>query len=307
MIFGRAFTILLLSFLTSCTTLSEASVLLGKEYYNLGNSYFELKKFDQAARAYESALRYAPELKIAALNLARTRAESGNTTGALALLEPLASADPENLVVAQQLAWLQYKAGQKDKAAASWQALAQKLPADPKTQFNTGVALMAVEKKDEALAPLDLWYSLDGKNPAGVLLLADLVAAKGDTVKAGSLYRAGAALSAERSPTQRLLALGEARMLEEQKRYGEAVDAWKTALDLPAPAGKDSGQGEAWFHLGRLQLLEIEDYNAGVKALVEAWKAGYTKPEDWKVLLDNPDLKVRNALSTDLKAAGVVW
>ena len=40
---------------------------------------------------------------------------------------------------------------------------------------------------------------------------------------------------------------------------------------------------------------------------MEAWKAGYTKPEDWKVLLDNPDLKVRTALSTDLKAAGVVW
>ncbi len=303
----RSLSILVLILLTSCASLGEASTLLGKEYYNLGNSYFELKKYDQAARAYETALRYAPELKIAALNLARTRAESGNTTGALELLEPLAAADPENLVVAQQLAWLQYKAGQKDKAAVSWQALAQKLPADPLTQFNTGVALMAVDKKDEALAPLDTWYSLDGKNPAGVLLLADLVAATGDIVRAGSLYRAGVALSAERNPTQRLLALGEARMLEEQKRFGEAVEAWKTALDLPAPPGKDSGQGDAWFHLGRLQLLEIEDYNAGVKALVEAWKAGYSKPEDWKVLLDNPALKVRTALSTDLKAAGVLW
>ncbi|MEI8096177.1 MAG: tetratricopeptide repeat protein [Spirochaetales bacterium] len=301
-----ALVVVLLLALGSCTTMGEATVLLGKEYYNLGNTYFELKRFDQAARAYQTALGYDGTLKIATLNLARTKAELGDTAAALDLLTPLAVADPKNLVVAQQMAWLLYKAGLHEKAAGKWLELADELPGDAPTQFNAGISLLAAERKSDALGPLDKWYALDGKNAAGVLLLADLVAETGDDEKAGKLYQAGLDLSEDRDATRKGLATGLARSLEAQKRYGDAVDAWKAALDLPS-GEKDTLQGERWFRLARLQLIELEQYDEGLKSLLEAWKAKYDTPEVWKSLLAEPDLLYRSALETDLKVAGVTW
>ncbi len=78
----------------------------------------------------------------------------------MALLAPLAEADPDNLVVAQYLAWLVAK--QKGPAAAAdlYSALALKLPGDAATQFNAGLCLDAANRTGEALVALKAWKAL---------------------------------------------------------------------------------------------------------------------------------------------------
>jgi tetratricopeptide (TPR) repeat protein len=291
---------LALLLLTACTSLPSKA--LADEYYNLGNSWFELKKYDLAAAAYQKAVNWNPELKIASLNWARALAESGDAAGALRLLAPLAATDPDNLVVAKYRAWLTAKDQGAAAAADQYAALAAKLPGDADTLFNAGLCLKAAGRKTEALAMLTTWQTLDGKNAAGMALLAELTA-EADPAKAADVWLAAVQALPENDPKRFAPLTSRAKALEAAKLYGDAVQVWTAALALP-PAD-DQPRGESEFRLGSLYLLQIEDYQQGLAALLAAWKAGYKNKDAWSALRGSPDLKFAIRLEADLKLAGV--
>jgi tetratricopeptide (TPR) repeat protein len=291
---------LALVLLTSCTTVPSKA--LADEYYNLGNAWFDLKKYDLAAAAYQKAATWNPDLKIAVLNWARARAESGDAAGALQLLTPLAASDPDNLIVAQYRAWLTAKDQGAAAAADQYTALAAKLPGDANTLFNAGLCLKAAKRNDEALAMLTAWQTIDGKNPAGMAALAELTAAA-DPAKAADAWLAAVQAMPEGDAKRFAPMMARAKALEAAKLYGDAVQVWTAALALPA--ADDQARGEAQFRLGSLYLLQIEDYQQGLTALLAAWKAGYTDKDAWKNLRGDPSLKFGVRLEADLKLAGV--
>jgi tetratricopeptide (TPR) repeat protein len=291
-----------LSLGVSCSSAPAPGKALADEYYNLGNAWFDLKKYDQAARAYRIALDWNPELKIASLNLARTRAELGDNAGALEVIGPLADSDPDNLVVAQYRAWLTGRLHGLAAAADLYASLALRLPGDAATQFNAGVSLAAAGRDSEALTALQTWKGLDGKGAEGLAALAALFDKTGSTDGAAAWL--DAALAFPESDARRFAPLAaRAQDLEAAELYGDAVAAWDAALALPPAA--DQNRGEAQFRRGSLLLLRIEDYDSGLKGVLEAWKAGYRDPAAWKRLTDSPDLKTSARLEADLKLAGV--
>lgn len=288
--------------LESCSSAPPPGKTLADAYYDLGNAWFELKKFDQADKAYQTALHWNPDLKIAVLNLARTKAELGDPTEALSLLTPLADTEPDNLVVAQYMAWLVAK--QKGLAASAdlYAALAQKLPGDAATQLNAGLCLDAAKRTDEALAAIKTWKVLDGKGWTGLSALASIL----DEVKGPGRAEAwlDAAASLPEGDSKRFQPLAaRAKDLEADQLYGSAVDAWNAALALPAAS--DQGRGEAQFRLGSLLLLRIEDYPKGSQALIDAWKNGYHDEAAWKSLRSNPEFKYGVRFDADLELAGI--
>lgn len=290
-----------LGMLGSCAT-TEPAKALADEYYNLGNSWFDLKKFDLAARAYQKALTLNPALKVASVNLARTRAENGDPKGALELMEPLASSDPDNLVVAQYRAWLTAKKDGPAAAADLYQALAQKLPGDGPTQFNAGLCLQAAGRLDEAKAAWMAWKALDGKSTTGLTGLAEtLDGLKSDDTAAAWLDVVASLPDQDPQRFAPLVARG--RALEAAEAYGDAVQAWDEALALaPAP---DQKRAELKFRQGRLLLLKIQDWEKGSQAVVAAWKEGYTDADAWKGLRTAPELTFGPQLEAALAQAGV--
>lgn len=294
--------ILLVLALASCATAPDPAAALANEYYNLGNEWFDLKKFDKAARAYQAALNWNPGLRIATVNLALTKAELGDTAGALALLTPVTEADPENLVAAQYRAWLTAKKDGPAAAADLYAALAARLPGDAATQFNAGLSLKAAERNDEALKALQVWKTLDGKAWTGLSVLAELLETASDPQAADAWFQTASALP--ENDAKRFAPLTrQAKALESTQLFGDAVQAWTSALALPSGAGQD--RGEAQFRLGSLLLLQIEDYTAGSQALIEAWKSGYKDRAAWTALRENPALRYGPRLEADLKLAGV--
>ena len=290
-----------LVFLVSCVSSPAPTKTLADEYYNLGNAWFDLKKYDQAARAYQTALGLNPDLKIATLNLARSRAELGDPAGALALVDPLASADPDNLVVAQYRAWLTARQKGPAEAAGLYEALAAKLPGDAATQYNAGLSLAAAGKEDKALTALKAWKELDGKKPEGLVTLAQLLDKTGSPDPQAWL---DAAQAFPENDAHRFAPLAaRAKDLEAAALYGDAVATWDTALALPS--APDQARGEGQFRRGAVLLLKIEDYDSGSKGVIDAWKAGYKDAAAWKALQDDPDLKDKVRLEADLKLAGV--
>lgn len=286
----------------SCASAPPPGKALAEAYYNLGNEWFDLKKFDKAAKAYQTALQWNPDLKIATVNWARSKAELGDADGALALLAPLVAADPDNLIVLQYQAWLTAKKSGAAAAADLYAALAQKLPGDATTQFNAGVSLRAAQRPDEALVALQKWKDLDGKNASGLAALAELLEAA-DSPEAADAWLAAASALPDGDAKRFGPLTHRAKVLEAAQLYGDAADAWTAALAVQPSA--DQARGEASFRRGALYLLRIEDYQAGLPSLLDAWKAGYKDHDAWAALRENPDLKFSVRLEADLKQAGV--
>jgi Flp pilus assembly protein TadD len=288
--------------LGGCSSAPASAKALADAYYDVGNAWFEMKKFDQADKAYQNALHWNPDLKIAVLNLARTKAEIGDVATALAMVAPLAEAEPDNLVVAQYQAWLVAKKDGPAAAADLYTALAHKLPGDAATQFNAGFCLDAAGRTAEALVALKTWKALDGKGFSGLSTLA-MVLDKSDPQEAAEVWLDAAAALPEGDAKRFQPLSARAKDLEASELYGDAVEALTTALALPVTA--DQARGEVQFQLGSLLLLRIEDYPKGSQALIEAWKAGYHDETAWKALRANPSLKYGVRLEADLKLAGV--
>lgn len=298
----RVTAVILSLLLVSCATTPDPGKLLADEYYNLGNEWFDLKKFDKAARAYQTALSWNSNLKIATVNLARTKAELGDTSGALSLLAPVAAADPENLVVAQYQAWLTAKQGGAAAAASLYASLALRLPGDANTQFNAGLSLKAAERDDEALRALQTWKALDGKSWGGLSALAELLDKTQDPGTAEAWFQAAAVLP-ENDGKRFAPLVRQAKALERTRLYGDAVQALDSALALPS--SPDQPRGEAQFRRGSILLLQMEDYQKGSQSLIDAWKSGYTDVAAWKALKEDPALKFSPRLEADLKLAEV--
>ena len=293
---------LLVAFTLAGCTSTPPGKALGDEYYNLGNAWFELKKYDQAARAYQSALTWNPDLKVAALNLARSKAELGDADGALDLLGTLGTSDQDNLVVAQYRAWITAKKKGPAAAADLYADLAVRLPGDASTRLNAGLCLRAAGRNSEAVTQLQAWKGLDGKAPAGLSALAECLDAVNDPGAADAWLDAASALPAGDAKRFPLL-VSRAKALEKADLSGDAAQTWADALALPASASP--GWGEAQFRRGALLLLKIEDYPNGSQSLLDAWKSGYKDSAAWKALLADPDLKFTVKLQADLQLAGV--
>jgi len=285
--------------LGSCAT-SIPGGNLAEEYYNLGNGWYEQKKYDLAATAYQKALRWNPELQVATMNLARTKAEIGDIDGALSLLDSLAEAGTKNLVISQYRAWLRGKKDGPAAAADLYVALAQELPGDAATLYNAGLCLNAAQRYEEAADYLARWKVLDGKLPKGLWALAEALEATGSQ-QAPQAWLDAALVHPENDVKRFEPLIRQARLLVKAQRYGEAVETWNEALLLP----KSPARAQALFDRGRVLLLYIEDFPEGSQGVISAWNEGYRDTEAWKALRADPLLKFSPQLEAALQGAEV--
>jgi len=289
-------------FAAGCVSSPAPGLALADEYFNLGNTWFDLKKYDQAAKAYQKALTWNPSLKVASVNLARTRAETGDPAGALALLGPLADADPDNLVLAQYRAWLTAKKDGAAGAADLYAALSAKVPGDAATQFNAGLSLKAAGRNEEAVRAWKAWKALDGKSSVGLTALAEVLTLSQSPEAAGAWLDVAA--SYPEGDVKRFAPLAaRGKALATAESFAEAIQAWDAALALPA--APDQGRGEVKFLRGRVLLLKVQDLEAGSQGVVDAWKDGYKDAAAWKALRTDPELTFATQLEAALSAAGV--
>jgi len=179
-------------------------------------------------------------------------------------------------------------------------ALAQELPGDAVTLYNAGLCLNAAKRHQEAAEYLARWKLVDGKRPGGLVALAEALEATESEDAPGAWLEA--ALSYPEKDAKRFGPfVHQARLLEKAQRYGEAVEAWDSALAL----AKTEGRAQALFDRGRVLLLHIEDFPLGSQGVIDAWNEGYRDTEAWKALRSDPRLKFSPQLEAALQAAKV--
>src|SRR5207253_10306872 len=92
---------------------------------------------------------------------ATAAARSGDTRGALLLLQTIVDRDPANSVFRGALALAKRQAGELDAAAKLYREAVALAPADADAWYNLGVTLHESGKDKEALAALDEAVKLD--------------------------------------------------------------------------------------------------------------------------------------------------
>lgn len=235
-------------------------------YFTLGKAYFDLGQFDNAVKAYAQALEYDPSLAKAGYNLAHVYLETGRISDAKDILEDLLDDDPENTIVLSTLGWAYYLEGNLTEALAIYQRVSDRLSGDVDALFNTATLLWRLERYDEAL---DTFLELREIDPTGdyVPSIAELYELLGESEQAiayWELYVTGH----DDSTAERLRL---AHLYASARDYGKAVRMYSDAIDrLKTP------DANALFERAKILLVYIEDFELGLKELVEAFDAGYS-------------------------------
>ena len=281
--------------LSGCVT-SRRDRDVASEYYDLGNAYVELGKYDKAITEFQAALKIDPGFVKADYNLALAYAHAKRPDDAMAILKRLLTADPQNTQLHSALGWAYHLAGRDEDALSQYTTVIGLYPADLNALYNSGIILWKLKRPHEAM---DQFTALLARAPddtdalyaAGSLLLSlDDPAASGDMLSRYLQKKAGD------TEGWYLLAAGA----ERQKKYARALEAYDKILAI------DSAQGDAWFGEARLLLTVVEDPQRGLDALGKALGAGFKDQAAVKALLDSPGLLERDKVEAALKDHGLL-
>jgi tetratricopeptide (TPR) repeat protein len=279
--------------LSSCAT-SVAPRDLALEYYNIGNAYYDLKKYDKAAEYFTRALSFDRTLAASKYNLAVTWVESGQAEKALPIFRALLDADPKNVKLMSALAYAMSRTGDSEKALRLYEGVLDLAPYDTSALYNYAILLRDagdLEKAKELFAKV-VAASVDDLDAllklAGVEVSLELY-----TPAIGHLesYRAKKADSQE---ALRLLATA----YEKTTYYQKAIDVCDADLKL------NPKDGVILFMKARMLLTAVADEKAGLNALDKAFAAGFSDAAQIKALSESKDLVDPDVVKERIALAG---
>lgn len=260
--------------------------------FNRANSLRDEGRPDEAVTEYRRALVYQPDMAAASFNLALTLADTGGADEAADILDELLVLDPENLRILKARAWVALQDGNPDEAEGFYHRVLQVFEADGEALkglvdlYRTKADIAgAVEVQRSVLSYSD--------TPENHGILARLLDSAGAAQSALDEYRYVFAF--DRGTGEDYLAAG---------RLAEALDLFREASGYYLSAGEagGDGEGEAWFHLARIRLVEFQDYLSGYQALEAAGEAGFDDADAYTDLLEtvNPEIvpDVKNLITS---------
>ena len=281
--------------LSGCVT-SRRDHDIASQFYDLGNAYVELGKYDKAVTEFQAALNIDPGFVKADYNLALAYAHAKRTADAIAILKRLLISDPENTQVLSALGWVYHLAARDDDALAQYAMVVRLSPADLNALYNAGIILWKLKRPQEAMEKFTTLLAkapddTDALYAAGSLLLSlDDAAGSADMI---SRYL-------EKKPSDPEALFLFAAAAERQKKYAQAMAAYDKIT------GIDASQGDAWFGEARLLLTVVEDPQRGLEALRKALGAGFKDVKAVQALLDSPGLLERDKVEAALKERGLL-
>ena len=290
----RSFGILpLVVLMFSCSTAPSVPLeTLAVEYYNLGNAYFQLKKYKEAGEYFQKALYYDRNNNQAIYNLARSLAEQGQLEEAGAKLESLQVSDENNQMVQKTMAYLRYTQNKKSEALELYEGVINLGAGDPETLRNAGLIAYELKEPQKALNYLESYKAANGIEVKALQILGQLYLDAERDLEAVDLLGAQGASLAEKPE----LALQLAQAYVKLKIYDKALETYKF-LDT-ADQKLKTLRPELWFSTGVLVLKELQDPTQALDFFKRAVEQGFKDREKVKELLAQGDLVRREIFET---------
>ncbi len=262
--------------LGSCVT-SVSGKDLAKEYYNLGNAYFGIKKYKEAIEFYQKTLEFDEYASKASFNMAYSHIALGNADEALKILTTLLERDPRNTALFGLIAYAQHLKGDDDSAIVSYQNIIAIQPDDKDALYNLGIIYWKKKAYDKAESYfLSLVKAGTGDaqvlNSLGTMFLEE----QKPKEAAGFLNQ-----YLEVKPEDVTAYLTLAKAYTDLKQYLKALETYEKAIAV------DSSQKAVWFHRADILLTKAQDPDKGVTSLEQALFLGFNNMADIITLVQN--------------------
>jgi tetratricopeptide (TPR) repeat protein len=266
------------------------------EYFNLGNAYLELGKLDEAARAFESALRLDASLARADYNLAVAYVRMDRAGEAVDILERLVADDPDNVTTLLASGWALHEAGRDAEALARYDTAAALAPENQDALYNAGLILWGTGRAREAADRFVRLLAIAPDDADALFNLGSLELALDDPAAAAE--HLGRYVERKPQAADGLLLLASA--WERQRQFSRALEAYDRII------AADAKSASAWFGRARLLLTVVEDPERGLQDLRRALDAGFLDKAAAAALLANETLLARSDVEKELGARGLM-
>ena len=287
--------LLLTLFLFSCAGTMSAREL-AREYYNLGNAYYELEEYGKAVDFLTKAFELDGDFRKAGFNLALALIKDDQPERAGMILKDLLKADPENQGILEVLAYAFHVQGKDEQAIEVYRQILSEIPEEKNARYNLGILFWEVGEKEDALKQFQKLMEISPEDFENLFNLGKLYLELDRPAEAVSILEQYLQEKPDDTGAYLLLA-GAYRTL---KQFDRSLEAYSSVLAL------DENLGEAWYYSAWILLTEIEDPNKGLTALVQALDYGYKDPEKLAALLESPRLLERAAVESLLEERGLL-
>ncbi len=262
----------------SCSTISED---ISSEYYNIGNAYYDVGNFEKAIEYYKKAMEedHLSKNKIR-YNLAIAYSESNMIEEGVKHFEILLEQDPENLLVLQALAYAYYLNEDEQNALRIYDEILSIFEFDSTALFNKALILIENTETEKARSLLEKLAVVDSSIEV-IHLLGGIYKDAGDW----ELYRQLFESVLISNQVDQEIVAGLIEYYEKEKLYYKVIEYIDIMLELP----EVENSSELLFRKGSIMILELNDYNNGVKNLKDAVESGFDDLDSIKLLLESDD------------------
>jgi tetratricopeptide (TPR) repeat protein len=264
---------------------------LSREYYNLGNAYFAMKKYKEANQFYSRAIELDPSFSKAKYNYAQSLIKNNEYEKSLSVLEDLRKDEPENISVLSVLGYIYHVQKLDEKASVIFEKILSISPDNTYALYNSGIVLWSLGKKEDAQKRFDRAIGLL-PNDADILFnMGNVYLDSKDYSKAIDFF--GRYL--EKKPNDDKAFLLLARTYSAMEQYALALDAYEQAVTI------NTKLGEAWFEKAQILLAKVKDPDKGIVAFSQALDVGFNEKEKILALYNSPDTLGKDALKKILE------
>lgn len=272
-----ALVLLISLLLVGCQT-DLSSRELAEEYFNLGNAFFELGRYQDSFDYYSRAIRLSDDIPAAGYNLARLHEQRGEYAQAVRVLEDLLAEDPSNGLYRETRAFVRFQQGQRSAAREEYAEIIEEYPARVRLRYNLGVLELDAGNEDRAYRVLAEGIDLAEEDAEYRWVLAEAAFRTDRDAEALEHLEVFRGLSAD-SPDEL------ARLAMRQEEWGFYLASLEILEEIPETVDRDP---ELLFVRGVVELRATDDFDRAVDSLAAAVRSGYDpEREEFTELLES--------------------
>ncbi len=227
-------------------------------YFTIGGAYEELRDFDNAAKAYERYLESKPESTWTGyLRLGLCRRELGQFDLAVAALEAALKEQPRDVKVNFSLAEAYHKAGQLEKAEATYANLAALNPEDATAYYGAVVRMYdEAGRYEKAIEAAKKIIELNPKSEIAVYNLGIMYQKLEKYDEAIKTFQQALTIKPDYDAAFYMIGFCYSKL----KKHKESIEAFKNYVAL-VPDSAD-----AWLNIG-ISYMQLKDFNNALEPL----------------------------------------
>jgi predicted Zn-dependent protease len=253
---------------------------LAREYYNIANAYYGMKKYADANQYYKRAIELDSTFSTGKYNYAQSLLKINEFDTACLILEDLSSQDSQNTLILTLLGYAYHSQKKDDKALATFEKILSLSPDNATALYNSGIILWKTGKMEDAQKRFERAISLAPDDLDVVFNLGNLFFDLGNYEKAISTL--GRYL--EKKTTDEKVFLLYARSYAKLNEYAPALEAYDQLLVI------NNRNKDAWFEKAEILLTKVKDPDKGLLALSQALDAGFADNERIALFYNSADL-----------------